>query len=320
MKCKILPDKLFLFLRLSLLLLLPLLKTMVVCAQQDAMFSQYMFNTLAVNPAYAGSRNVLSLTAMHRNQWVGMKGAPKTTTFSADMPTWNNKLGLGFIAFNDEIGVTKSTGFYGVYNYRIRFTGGGTLAIGLQGGVTNYKANLAGVSLKDQNDPAFANNINSFLPTFGAGVFYSTDKFYAGFSAPNIIKSYLRKDVYLYSSELIAQKFEHMFLMAGYVFDMGNDIKLKPSFLVKYVKGAPIQADINTQVWLKDVISVGGSFRTDKSGAILTEIQCTPQFRLGYSYDISNKSLAAYNRGSHEVMIRYEFGFEKGKVLSPRYF
>ncbi|WP_143310581.1 PorP/SprF family type IX secretion system membrane protein [Chitinophaga vietnamensis] len=319
MECKIL-QKSTLFLRLLTILCIPLLRPVVVNAQQDAMFTQYMFNPLAVNPAYAGSRNVLSLTALYRDQWVGLKGAPKTFTFSADMPTWNNKLGLGIMAFNDQIGVTKSTGFFGVYTYRIRFSNSGTLAIGLQGGVTNYKADLTQVSLIDQNDHVFANNINSFLPTFGAGVYYNTDKFYVGFSAPNIIKSYLRKDVYLYSSELIAQKFEHMFFMAGYVFDMNNDVKLKPSFLVKYVKGAPIQADINAQVWLKDVVSLGGSYRTDKSGALLTEIQCTPQFRLGYSYDFSNKSLAAYNRGSHEIMLRYEFGFEKGKILSPRYF
>ncbi|HVI44376.1 MAG TPA: type IX secretion system membrane protein PorP/SprF [Chitinophaga sp.] len=309
----------YLFMQL-LLLFVPLLRPSTAVAQQDAMFTQYMFNPLAVNPAYAGSRNVLSLTALHRNQWVGLKGAPKTTTFSADMPTWNNKLGLGFMAFNDEVGVTKSTGFYGVYTYRIRFSGGGSLAIGLQGGVTNYKANLTQVNLIDQPDHVFAQNINSFLPTFGAGVYYNTDRYYIGFSAPNIIRSYLRKDVYLYSSELIAKKFDHLFLMGGYVFDLKEDVKLKPSFLVKYVSGSPIQADINAQVWLKDVVSVGASYRTDGSGALLTEIQCTPQFRIGYSYDLSNKALSTYNRGSHEIMLRYEFGFEKGKILSPRYF
>lgn len=289
-------------------------------AQQDAMFTQYMFNTLAVNPAYAGSRNVLSLTALHRNQWVGLKGAPKTTVFSADMPTWNNKIGLGFQAFNDEIGVTKSTGFYLTYAYRIRFSESGTLAIGLQGGVTNFRANLTEVKLTDNYDPNFAYNINSFLPSFGAGIYYNTDKMYVGLSAPNLIKSYLRKDQYLYSSDIIAQRFSHLFLMGGYVFDLQNDFKLKPSFLVKYVSGAPIQADINAQLWIKDVISVGGSYRTDKSGAALLEIQATNAIRIGYAYDISNKALAAYNRGSHEIMLRYEFGFEKGKILSPRYF
>jgi type IX secretion system PorP/SprF family membrane protein len=318
MMCKIIRGN-YLFLQL-LLLFVALLRPYTAAAQQDAMFTQYMFNPLAVNPAYAGSRNVLSLTALHRDQWVGLKGAPKTTTFSADMPTWNNKLGLGFMAFNDEVGITKSTGFYGVYTYRIRFSGGGSLAFGLQGGVTNYKANLTQVSLIDRPDDVFSQNINSFLPTFGAGVYYNTDRYYIGFSAPNIIRSYLRKDKYLYSSELIAKRFDHMFLMAGYVFDLKEDIKLKPSFLVKYVSGAPIQADINAQVWLKDVVSVGGSYRTDGSGAFLAEIQCTPQFRIGYSYDLSNKALSTYNRGSHEIMLRYEFGFEKGKILSPRYF
>ncbi|QJB32568.1 type IX secretion system membrane protein PorP/SprF [Chitinophaga oryzae] len=309
-----------LFVRSFILLLVSLLSGNSLFAQQDAMFTQYMFNPLAINPAYAGSRNVISLTALHRNQWAGLQGAPKTTAFSADIPTWNNKLGLGILAFNDEIGVTKSTGFYGIYTYRIRFSDEGTLAIGLQFGATNYKAALSTVALRDAGDMVYSENINSLLPSFGAGIYYNTDKYYVGLSAPNLVRSFLRKDKFQYYSEVAARKFAHMFLMAGCVFDVNTDIKLKPSFLVKYVKGTPVQADINAQLWLKDVVSVGGSVRSDKSGAMLLEVQCSPQIRIGYSYDISNKALAAYNRGSHEIMLRYEFGFAKDKNISTRYF
>ncbi|RPD37896.1 PorP/SprF family type IX secretion system membrane protein [Chitinophaga barathri] len=304
-----------------IILILVLCKGQLLLAQQEAMYTQYMFNMLAVNPAYAGSRGVLSATAMYRNQWVGVEGAPRTGSVSFDMATRNKKVGLGIQAFNDRIGIVKTTGFYASYAYRINFNEqGSSLAIGLQGGLSNYKADLTKVDLIDGGDPAFMQNINAIMPSFGAGVFYNTPKFYAGFSVPNLVKSYLRKDQYLYSTEVTAQKYLHLFLMAGYVFDLNESLKLKPSFLVKAVRGAPIEADVNVNFWIKEIVGIGASYRTGDAIAGLLELQLSNQFRLGYAYDHSISNLVKYNQGTHEIMLRFEFGWDKGQVISPRFF
>lgn len=291
-----------------------------VSAQQDAMYSQYMFNMMGVNPAYAGSRGVLSAAALYRRQWVGIDGAPETYTFSFDMATRDNKVGLGLQAFNDKIGIMQTNGIYGTYAYRIRFENEGSLAIGLQGGISNFRADLTKVDLIDEDDQAFAQNINVILPCFGAGIYYNSDRFYAGFSVPNLVKSYLRKDAVYYRADVVAKKYMHFFFIAGYVFDINEDLKLKPSTLVKAVRGAPVQWDINANLWIRDVISVGGSYRTGDAICGLAEVQINDQLRLGYAYDHTISKLVKFNQGTHEIMLRYEFGWEKGRILSPRYF
>lgn len=291
-----------------------------VSAQQDAMYSQYMFNMMGVNPAYAGSRGVLSAAAMYRRQWVGIDGAPETYTFSFDMATRDNKVGLGLQAFNDKIGIMQTTGVYGTYAYRIRFENEGSLAIGLQGGISNFRADLTKVDLIDEDDQAFSQNINVILPCFGAGIYYNSDRFYAGFSVPNLVKSYLRKDAVYYRADVVAKKYMHFFFIAGYVFDLNEDLKLKPSTLVKAVRGAPVQWDINANLWIRDVISVGASYRTGDAICGLAEVQINDQLRLGYAYDHTISKLVKFNQGTHEIMLRYEFGWEKGRILSPRYF
>lgn len=307
--------------RKIIIAIISLLSAGNVFAQQEVMYTQYMFNMMSVNPGYAGSRGILSATAMHRNQWVGVEGAPKTETISFDMATRNKKVGLGIQAFNDRIGIVKTTGFYATYAYRINFEEkGSSLAIGLQGGISNYKADLTKVELIDGGDPAFSQNINAIMPSFGAGIYYNTPKFYAGFSIPNLVKSYLRKDKYLYSTEVTAKRYLHFFFMTGYVFDLDETFKLKPSLLVKTVRGAPIEADVNLNLWIKDIVGVGASYRTGDAVSGLLEVQITNQLRLGYAYDHSISKLVKYNQGTHEVMLRFEFGWEKGKVLSPRYF
>lgn len=289
--------------------------------QQDAMYTQYMFNMQAVNPAYTGSRGIISATAMYRNQWVGVDGAPKTETVSFEMATRNKKMGLGLQAFNDKIGIVRTTGAYATYAYRINFPENeSSLAIGLQGGVSNYKADLTKVDLVDGGDPAFMQNINTLMPSFGAGIYYNTDRFYAGFSIPNLVRSYLRKDQYLYSTEVIARRYFHMFFITGYVFDLDENLKLKPSVLVKAVRGAPVEADINLNLWIKEIVGIGASYRTGDAVAGLLEVQISNQLRLGYAYDHSISKLVKYNQGTHELMLRFDFGWDKGQILSPRYF
>ncbi|WDF53339.1 PorP/SprF family type IX secretion system membrane protein [Mucilaginibacter sp. KACC 22063] len=291
-----------------------------VMAQQEAMYTQYMFNTLAINPAYAGSRNVTSATALYRSQWVGIKGAPKTATFTMDAPIDDKKIGLGLQVYNDRLGITNTSGGIISYAYRIRMSKG-TLALGLQGGVSQYRADFANVDLGSDASPdlAFSNNVNKALLDFGVGVYYSTDKFYLGLSSPQLLNNKLTNLTVEGNNGYTGQDM-HLFLATGYVFPVGEDLHLKPSVLIKYVKGAPIEADINGTVWIKDVLGVGAMYRTKADISGLVEFQVSPQIRIGYSYDHSTTKLVSYNSGSHEIMLRYEFGFTKGKIISPRFF
>lgn len=288
-------------------------------AQQDPMYTQYMFNTLAINPAYAGSRNVVSATALFRNQWTGIEGAPKTGTFTIDAPILENKIGIGFQLITDKLGVTQTNGGVVSAAYRIRMEKG-TLSFGIQGNVSQYKVNLTDVPLSSQPsyDPAFASNINKTLFNFGTGVYYNSDRFYIGLSAQDLMPNSLSSN----NSEvkLSGKQSLHLFLASGYVFPLSEDFDLKPSFLIKGVKGAPIEADINGTLWIKGVFGIGAQYRTSADIAGLIEVQASPQIRIGYSYDRSTTRLQNFNTGSHEIMLRYEFGFERGKILSPRFF
>ncbi len=295
-------------------------------AQQEVMYTQYMFNTLAINPAYAGSRNVISATALFRNQWTGIEGAPKTGTFTMDAPLLNDRIGLGFQLISDQLGATQTTSgtqtLTGVVSaaYRIKMEVG-TLSFGMQGNVSQYKANLTDVPLGSSSpyDPAFATNISKTLLNFGTGVYYNSDKFYIGLAAQDLLPNDLSAENSS-GEKLSGKQSLHLFLAAGYVFPVAEDFKLKPSFLIKGVKGAPIQADVNATLWIKDVFGIGAQYRTSADVAALIEVQASAQIRIGYSYDRSTTSLQNFNSGSHEIMLRYEFGFPKGKTLSPRYF
>ena len=288
--------------------------------QQDAMYSQYMFNTLAINPAYAGSRDILSTTALMRSQWVGVEGAPQTKTLSFDTPLRNKKVGMGVQLFNDEVGITSLSGGFVSYAYRI-FSEKSTFAFGLQAGASHFKADFNSVQLQENGiDYAFLSNIDQVLLNFGAGIYYNTDRFYIGASAPHLLNNTLNNNKVVVTNGLVARQYLHLFIASGYVINLDDDFKLKPSFLFKGVKGAPLQLDLNTNLWIKNVFSVGVQYRTNADVGAVVEAQVTPQIRFGYSYDRSVTKLANFNSGSHEIMLRYEFSFEKDKVLSPRYF
>lgn len=290
-------------------------------AQQDAMYSQYMFNTLAINPAYAGSRNVVSATVLYRNQWVGMDGAPETATFSIDAPFSSKRMGIGFQAYSDKAGIIKNNGASATYAYRLRMNKA-TLSFGMQAGVKQYQAQYSSVGLSQNNqtiDPAFASNVDKILFDAGAGVYYNSDRFYLGISAMDLIRN--RFSGYQSSGTSLGSREEvHLFLATGVVLPLNDDFKLKPSALVKGVKGAPLEGDINLTLWIKDIFAIGGQYRTSADIAGMLEIQATPQIRLGYAYDYSTTQLRNFNSGSHEIMLRYEFGFNKDKFISPRYF
>jgi type IX secretion system PorP/SprF family membrane protein len=290
---------------------------MQAAAQQDAMYSQYMFNYLLVNPAYAGSRDVLSVTGMYRKQWVNVDGAPSTITFSADMPIAKERMGVGLTVFKDQIGREGNTGVYGSYAYRVRLTQRGTLSFGANLGFTQYSADLANVALNSANpDNAFSGNIREINPNFGLGLFYSTDKFYLSVAIPHVIDSKLGDLSNLGRSVLR----KHYFLGAGLVFPVSPNVKLKPSTLVKIVEGAPIEGDFNLNAWYVDKIGLGVSYRTGDAIVAMLEFQATTGLRFGYSYDITTTRLSRYASGTHEIMVRYEFATLKKKIITPRYF
>ena len=291
-----------------------------VHAQTEPMYSQYMYNMLGVNPAYAGNREALSLNFFQRNQWLGIKGAPKTTSLSMDQSIKDGKMGWGLQVYDDELGIEAATGFNGMLSTRIKVSEKGILSGGLSFGMMNYRNNLIDVNNRnDPNDQSFIRTDNQWNPSIGMGVYYNTDRFYAGVSTPNILKSRLASYENMNTSIQKSDAF-HLFANAGYVFDINEDVKLKPSTMVKMVSGAPIETDINLNVWLKDILGIGGSYRTGDAFVGLVELQATSNLRFGYAYDMPFNPLKYFTKGSHELMLRYEIGNFKTKIKSTRYF
>ena len=287
--------------------------------QQEPMYSQYMFNMLNINPAYAGSRGAISTVALYRNQWVGFPGAPRTTSFSFDMPLQNKKIGIGAQFYDNRIGIERTTGFNAMYAFRFQFAGSGTLSLGLQAGLLNYQANYTEVNTYVPNDPAFSSNVRGILPAFAAGVYYNSDKFYVGFSTPALLKTKIK---YNNAAEIasVTSRDLHLFLTAGTVFDLNQDLALKPSMLIKAVSGAPVQMDLNVNLWLQNKIAIGASYRTGDAIVGMVEFQFNQQFRFGYAYDKTFSNLGTLANGTHELMFRMEFGSPAVRVTSPRYF
>jgi len=289
-------------------------------AQTEPMYSQYMFNMLGVNPAYAGSREASSFNFFQRSQWIELQGAPQTTSFSFDQSILNKRAGWGIQFYDDKIGVEKADGINIMGSTRIQVSENGILSGGLSLGLMNYRIDLMNVTGRfTPNDPAFYSNLNKWTPSLGLGIYYNTDNFYAGVSIPNILKSRLTAfDLIRSGLQKVNQK--HIFLTTGIVIPINEDLKLKPSTMIKMVEGAPIEADFNTNIWLRDIIGVGVSYRTGDAVIGMAEIQANQNLRFGYAYDMTISPLKFYNTGTHEIMIRYEIGNFKTKIKSTRYF
>jgi type IX secretion system PorP/SprF family membrane protein len=290
-------------------------------AQFEPQFTQYMFNEMFINPAYAGSRQVVSATTSYRNQWVGLEGAPKTQTLSIHGPLMNRKLGLGLSVMNETIGVTHQFSVYASYAFRFRVGDNGAFALGIQGGIINHQEDLTKVITTEENDYQFLSNTpHVILPNTGFGMYYNTDRFYAGISIPRMLKNRVAGDG---TSEVVhSMNFEtwHYYFSSGYVFSITDGVKLKPSVMAKAVEGAPLVGDITLMGILKDVFWLGFSYRTEDSFAGIVNIQLTNQLRVGYSYDYTTTSLSNYSNGTHEINLGYDFSFRKKKVVTPRYF
>ncbi len=288
-------------------------------AQQQPMYSQYMFNMLNINPAYAGSRGVMTATALYRNQWVGIPGAPRTSSFSFDMPLNEKKIGIGFQLYDDRLGIERTTGINAFYAFRFQISGSGTLSLGLQAGLLNYQANYTEVSTFQPNDPSFAANVSGLLPSAAAGVYYNSDKFYIGFSTPALLKTQISYNNAAQIASVTSQDL-HLYLASGFVMNLNQDLALKPSILLKAVSGAPLEVDVNANLWIQNKLSIGASYRTGDAVVGMVELQLNQQLRFGYAYDKTFSDLGTLNTGTHELMLRMEFGSSGGKVSSPRYF
>lgn len=288
-------------------------------AQQDPMYTQYMDNLIMINPAYAGSKDVLSLMAVARNQWVSIPGAPDTRTLSVQSPIKRTNMGLGFSILSDKIGPVKQLGFYADYSYKLFFSNKRTLALGIKGGLNFYDARLTDLETNDPNDPVFASDINrGFLPNLGVGAFYYTDRYYIGLSIPKFIENNINKNGF--SVQNISREQIHVFLMGGYVFDINRIVKFKPSILTKYVKNAPLSFDLGGTFVFYDKLWLGAVYRVGASVDGLFQLMVTNDLKIGYSYDYPINRLGAFNNGTHEIMVSYDFSLIRGRVRSPRYF
>lgn len=285
----------------------------VANAQQQAMFSQYMYNGIAINPAYAGSQESASMTALMRQQWVGMDGAPSTQTISGHMPFEKKRIGVGLMVMHDKIGVSNQTGVYGSYAYKIPMQKG-QLALGIQGGFTYYRSAFSEVSLTDLTFAAA--DISEIYPNFGFGVYYSTNRFYAGISIPQLIQFKLDRT----NEDLVGIIRRHYFIHSGYVFDLNQDFKLKPNVLIKFVEGASVEFDLNANVYYKNLVGLGISWRTMDALVALLHVQVTDKLQFGYAYDITTTSVRKVSYGSHELFLNYRISLSNSKFITPRYF
>ena len=294
-------------------LLFALFITTVASAQQLPQFTQYMFNTISVNPAYAGSRETMNLTALHRNQWAGLDGNPVTSTFSFHTPLKNERVGVGLSYITDQLGLENTNYVYGDFSYTIPVSWEAKLSFGLKAGFTNYK-----LSNPDLNDPFFNENFNSWKPNFGAGVYLSTNRWYAGISSPRILNTDLN------DGEFEALERTSYYAMAGLVFDLSLDIKFRPSVITKFTNGAPATYDLTSGFLFYEKFWAGVSYRFNDAsnfGAYM-DYQISKDIRLGYAYDLPTGDLRPYTGGTHEVFLIIEPRLTKKTDLykSPRYF
>ncbi len=287
----------------------------VVPAQQMAMYTQYMFNGLALNPAYAGSHETISATGLMRIQWVGVEGAPQTQTFSIHSPIPGKSAAFGAVFSHDNLGITNQDALNISFAYRIKGPKT-TLAFGIQGGFVNYDISFGNLGIAD---PQLQSVLGGFKPNFGAGIYIYSEKFYFGASAPMILRNDITAEEQT-NVDIQSTQLPHWFVTAGTLIDLSAMVKMKPSFLVKSVEGAPLEFDVNTNFILDDKLWLGLSYRTSGSVSFLTDLQINTQLRVGYAYDYALSDINQITSGSHEFVINYRLVYKSEKIQSPRYF
>jgi type IX secretion system PorP/SprF family membrane protein len=288
---------------------------MVTSAQQDAQFTQYMYNTININPAYAGSRGVLSIFALHRTQWVGLDGAPVTNALSVNTPLNATNLGLGVSVINDKIGPTHENTISADLSYTIPASETFKLSFGIKATANLFDLDVSRLNPAD-DDPSLHDYSNKFTPNIGAGVYLHSDKAYVGFSVPNFIQTnrYDDNEVAIFKEQI------NFYLIAGYVFDLNDGIKFKPAVLAKMVEGAPLQADVSANFMFSNKFVVGVAYRWSAALSAMVGFQVSEGLYIGYGYDHETTNLNNYNSGSHEIFLRYELFKNDNKIITPRFF
>lgn len=288
----------------------------VLCySQQDSQYTQYMYNTTLVNPAYAGSREKVSVFLLHRNQWVGLDGAPVTNNFSINTPLGDSNFGIGLNFVNDEIGPVSENEISADLSYFVPISENFKLAVGLKATANLFHLDVNKLRIFNPADPQFQNVKTEFSPNIGAGLYLYSNKTYFGLSVPTLFESYRYNDNNI---EITKQKM-HYYFIAGHVFTLSENIDFKPAFLSKIVEGAPLQADVTANFLFFDKLTLGAAYRWNAAVSALAGFQISNSWFIGYGYDLETTKLANYNFGSHEVFLRYEFT-NKVKVSAPRFF
>ncbi|MGY0391151.1 PorP/SprF family type IX secretion system membrane protein [Bizionia sp. KMM 8389] len=292
-------------------------------AQQDPQYTQYMYNMSVINPAYAGSKENLAIGLLYRSQWVSIDDAPKTATFAMHSPVGKN-VGLGLSVISDKIGPVEENNVFADFSYTLNLGGEHKLAFGLKAGATFQKiglfSDIGNGFVIDSNDEAFSENTSNTHLNVGAGLFYYTDKYYVSFSVPNMLKStYLdvtnNGEEYKYGTDVM-----HYFLSAGYVFNLFENAKFKPSFLLKSAFDAPTSLDLSANVLFFDKFELGATYRLDDSVGAMANFAISPSIRIGYAYDYVTSELNVTTSGSHEIMLLFDLNFPKKVSISPRFF
>lgn len=295
-----------------------LLFSLSAYAQQDPLFSQYMFNKLVLNPAYAGSREILTIDMLDRYQWVGIDGAPRTFTVGAHMATRNRKVGLGFYAYRDAVGPTVNQGFMATYAYRLLLSKG-SLSFGIQGGFKYFDFDWTQMNVEDPDYVFNPQDIQRFTPDANFGIYYQTNRFFAGLSSKQLFQNeygQARQGEEVTYTKLL----RHFYGMAGAAFPIAEKIVFRPSVLAKLVKNAPLQVDLNASIVFDNIFWIGVSYRTEEAIVFLTEFRISEKFRVGYSYDVYLNALQPHNSGSHEIRLGIDIDLYKERMLTPRFF
>ncbi len=284
-------------------------------AQQDAQYTQYMYNTINVNPAYAGSRGVMSIFGLYRTQWVGLEGAPKTSNFSIQSPLGSN-LGGGLSLVSDKLGPTQENTLSADLSYTIQTSAFYKLSFGIKGSADFFNLDPNKLNPKNANDASLQNFHNSFSPNVGAGVYFHSDQLYVGLSVPNLLETNRYND-----NEVVVNKEKmNLYLIGGYVFDLSPSLKFKPAFLLKGVSGAPLQLDVSGNFMFNEKFVLGLAWRWSAAASVMAGFQITDGMYIGYGYDLETTKLHNYNSGSHEIFLRFELPNKINRIVSPRFF
>lgn len=291
-------------------------------AQQDSQFTNYMYNTININPAYAGSRGVLSIFGLHRNQWVGLDGSPLTNTLSINSPINNSNFGIGLSVVNDRIGPSDENSFSLDISYSVKTSETYKLSFGVKATANLLNIDFTKLNIYNPGDALSQYNVdNKFSPNVGAGVYLHSNKTYLGLSVPNFLEtSHFVKGESSFTANSVASERMHFYLIGGHVFDLSGNVKFKPAVLTKMVQGAPLQVDLSANFLFNDKFSLGAAYRWDAAASLLAGFQVSDSWFIGYGYDMEVTKLANYNSGSHEFFLRYELFKNYDKVVSPRFF